>query len=277
MELKEFLREFGDSLREKVNLCPVFDPENLDEWDAQTLQKINMPRRENIAAQINGILALGKGFFRNGKRAEILVGEMGVGKTLCASAVPALNPRKNHRTIIMCPGHLVEKWMREIRDTVPYPKIFNLNNPGLKELFALRGRKPQGMEFYVIGKERAKNHFSFVPAVIERGETHYCPSCGKALDELKGSYLKRKVKCPECNSPLWQADRKGSRRYAKAEYIKRYLPKGTFDLFIADEVHEYKAGDTAQGQALACLAASARRTLALTGTLMGGYVRREGA
>lgn len=33
----------------------------------------------------------------------------------------------------------------------------------------------------------------------------------------------------------------------------------------------HKGGDTAQGQALACLAASARRTLPLTGTLMGGY------
>lgn len=33
----------------------------------------------------------------------------------------------------------------------------------------------------------------------------------------------------------------------------------------------HKGGDTAQGQALACLAASARRTLALTGTLLGGY------
>jgi hypothetical protein len=38
----------------------------------------------------------------------------------------------------MCPGHLVEKWMREVRETLPQAKIVNLNNPGLKELFALK-------------------------------------------------------------------------------------------------------------------------------------------
>ena len=40
---------------------------------------------------------------------------------------------------------------------------------------------------------------------------------------------------------------------------------------IADELHEYKSGSTAQGQALACLASVAKQTIGLTGTLMGGY------
>ncbi len=272
MELKQFLSEFGDSLREKINLRPVFDPEQMDNWDTLTLEKIKRLKRQPKPGQPTAILASAKGFHREGKKAVVMVGEMGTGKTYCASAVAALAPQKNHRTIIMCPGHLVEKWMREVRETLPHAKIVNLNNPGLKELFALKdGHKPEGQEFYVIGKERAKNHFTFVPAVIMRGETPYCPQCGKALDELKADFGKRKVKCPECGSPLWQVDHKGFRRYAKAEYIKRYLPKGTFDLFVGDEAHEYKGGDTAQGQALACLAASAKRTLALTGTLLGGY------
>jgi SNF2 family DNA or RNA helicase len=175
----------------------------------------------------------------------------------------------------MCPGHLVDKWMREIRTTLPQAKIVNLNNRGMKELFALKGRKPQGQEFYVIGKERAKMHYSWVPAVVMRGEIPHCPQCGKGLEDekLQASLQTSQSKCPDCASPLWQADRHKSRRYAKAEYIKRYMPKGAIDLFVADEVHEYKGGNTAQGQALACLAASARRTLVLTGTLMGGYSR----
>lgn len=277
MDLKEFLSEFGDSLRAKIKLRPVYDPENMDEWDAEAMQKINRliqeASRDDIPAQKNGILALAKGFYQKGKRAEICVGEMGVGKTFCAAAVPTLNPRKNHRTLVMCPGHLVNKWMREIREAIPHAKIVNLNNPGLEELFALKGKKPQGMEFWVIGKERARNHFAWVPAVVMKQDTPYCPQCGKAidLDEIRGNYNTRKMKCPGCESPLWQADREGPRRYAKAEWIKRYLPKGAFDLFIADETHEYKGGDTAQGQAFACLAASSRRTLPLTGTLMGGY------
>lgn len=271
MELKEFLSEFGDSLREKIKTSPIFDPGCLDAWDTEALGRLQTMKRQPFPPQANTILALAKGLYREGKKAELMVGEMGVGKTICAIGVAALAPRQNHRTIIMCPGHLVDKWMREIRETLPQAKIVNLNNRGLKELFALKGQKPQGQEFYVIGKERAKNHFSFKPAVVMRREVPYCPQCGQALDELKANYTTRKVKCPNCDSPLWQADANRFRRYAKTEYIKRYLPKGTFDLFIADEVHEYKGGATAQGQALACLAVSARHTLGLTGTLSGGY------
>ncbi|SAK39466.1 helicase-related protein [Caballeronia ptereochthonis] len=63
----------------------------------------------------------------------------------------------------------------------------------------------------------------------------------------------------------------GEGGYQPSEYIKRYLPQGTFDLLIADEAHEYKNAGSAQGQAMGVLAAKARKTLLLTGTLMGGY------
>ena len=46
--------------------------------------------------------------------------------------------------------------------------------------------------------------------------------------------------------------------------------KGFFDYAIADELHEL-ANETAQGQALGTLAASAKWTLALTGTYSSGY------
>jgi hypothetical protein len=63
----------------------------------------------------------------------------------------------------------------------------------------------------------------------------------------------------------------GEGGYQPSEFIKRHLPQGTFDLLIADEAHEYKNGGSAQGQAMGVLAAKARKTLLLTGTLMGGY------
>jgi Helicase conserved C-terminal domain len=70
-------------------------------------------------------------------------------------------------------------------------------------------------------------------------------------------------------SGLWQADGAKTRRFAPVDFIGRYLPD-FFDYAIADEVHELK-GDTAQGNALGTLAACARRTVVLTGTLLGGY------
>ena len=63
----------------------------------------------------------------------------------------------------------------------------------------------------------------------------------------------------------------GEGGYQPTEFIKRYLPDHTFDLLIVDEGHEYKNAGTAQGQAMGVLAAKARKTLLLTGTLMGGY------
>ena len=128
--------------------------------------------------------------------------------------------------------------------------------------------KPTCPEFYVIGKERAKNHHQWKLGFVELKHLDelQCPHCGKILDDLKG----KRPRCPECKEPLYQADKDGFHRYAKAEYAKKHL-KGVFDLFVADEVHELKGGATAQGQALADFACISKRTLALTGTLMGGY------
>ncbi len=71
-------------------------------------------------------------------------------------------------------------------------------------------------------------------------------------------------------SPLWQADNQKIHRMAPIEFIGRYL-QGFFEYGIADEVHELKSGETAQGNALGTLAAACERMAVLTGTLLGGY------
>jgi hypothetical protein len=71
-------------------------------------------------------------------------------------------------------------------------------------------------------------------------------------------------------SALWQADGKKIRRFAPVDFIGRYM-NDFFDYAIADEVHELKGGDTAQGNALGTLASCARHIAVLTGTLLGGY------
>lgn len=63
----------------------------------------------------------------------------------------------------------------------------------------------------------------------------------------------------------------GQGGYQPTEFIKRYLPNKFFDMLIVDEGHEYKNGDSAQGQAMGVLASKVKKTLLLTGTLMGGY------
>ena len=81
---------------------------------------------------------------------------------------------------------------------------------------------------------------------------------------------RRKRTCAHCGAALWQADRAGPRRYPLADYVKQRLPD-FFDLLIADEVHEYKGRGSAQGIAAGILADACGTSLALTGTLAGGY------
>jgi hypothetical protein len=71
-------------------------------------------------------------------------------------------------------------------------------------------------------------------------------------------------------SALWQADGHKIRRFAPVDFIGRYMDD-FFDYAIADEVHELKGGDTAQGNSLGTLASCARHIAVLTGTLLGGY------
>jgi hypothetical protein len=63
----------------------------------------------------------------------------------------------------------------------------------------------------------------------------------------------------------------GQGGYQATEYIKRYLPNGYFSNLILDEGHEYKAQNSATGQAMGVLANKVQKVLLLTGTLMGGY------
>ncbi len=91
------------------------------------------------------------------------------------------------------------------------------------------------------------------------------------LSEILGNHNSDEPRKPRraIYSALWQADGTKTRRFAPVDFIGRYTPD-FFDYAIADEVHELK-GDTAQGNALGTLAACARHTVVLTGTLLGGY------
>lgn len=63
----------------------------------------------------------------------------------------------------------------------------------------------------------------------------------------------------------------GEGGYQASEFIKRYLPRHTFELLLVDEAHEYKALSSAQAQAMGVICSRVRKAIGLTGTFMGGY------
>jgi hypothetical protein len=262
--------------------------------------------REPFAAQSHVIEATRKALDR--QKALLLVGEMGVGKTLIGmAAIHAHAAGRPYRALVFCPGQLTNKWEREISETLPDVEVIQIGT--WKSLLHLdRKKKPGHAQWFIIARDRAKLGAKWQPAFyrpkhIDDGFIR-CPNCGLRLvnedreplsvgkpakDGQPGSGLwKRRSKCEwvlsndrvaeqedgdrlveGCGSPLWQLNGEVW-RYEPALFIKRRL-KRFFDYLILDEVHEEKGSDTAQGHAAGALASSCRKVVALTGTLIGGF------
>ena len=205
---------------------------------------------------------------------------------------------------VLCPPHLVDKWEDEIlmnyadHESV---KVIKVNRWEDLAPFSRRNMRKDGIKYYfVISRESAKLGYPKVPAVrlsqkqvvnyreiddetvqvTEYIEVAKCPDCNHEI--LEAEYPSYKVnldkvsyKCKECGSILRDVDRSVSknlqRRLSIAEYVKRYWTKGAIDLLIVDEAHEYKGGNTGQGNALAQLASMSKKIVGLTGTLLNGY------
>jgi len=204
---------------------------------------------------------------------SILVnGTMGTGKTLMGQLiVHAHAGGKPYRAIVFCPGQLVLKWERELRETIPGVVVHQLSD--WRDVVALERSDPTAPTWYVISRDRAKLGACWQPAVIERHGKAHCPKCGavQMKDDVPQEiayFAKEKREC-ECGEQLWQHNRKID-RWEPAWYIKRKL-KGFFRYLILDEVHEEKSAASAQANAAGALISACRYTIALTGTLIGGY------
>ena len=269
-DVTSYLQVFGGALAHKIQAeaQPLFQPG--DDWHPRMQELLRTP----FQAQADSIQAAVETLRR--RDSVMCIGEMGVGKTLIGAAVPYIMENGHPpRVLVMCPGHLTRKWAREVTQTIP-----GAHATILKRLSDVQAIDPQeahyGLQYYIVSKERAKLSYAWRPAFNLRRNVPVCPDCGERVVDRDGVPMdqevlaKRKHRCSGCNAPLWQADNTRFRRYSVADYIKKRL-NGYFDFFICDEVHELKGGATAQGNAFGTLASACKKTIALTGTLLGGY------
>lgn len=280
--LVDFIEEHREAITKTVLRAypPVYSAKNRADWGFD-LRRL---RRHPLGGQADAIRALAVSLQQH--RGTNLVGEMGTGKTMIATAAAYL--ANFERVLVLCPPHLVRKWKREVEATIPLVSAVIASTPTeLSRLPDSHGR-PQ---FVIVSRERAKLSYRWKPAVVSRlapggrvvldEDGHplrrlCCPVCYTALFDREGLPLdletlaRKKHTCEACGSPLWQADRAGPRRFPLADYVARRMLR-VFDLLIVDEQHEYKARGSAQGIAAGTLAEACGRTLTLTGTLMGGY------
>ena len=140
------------------------------------------------------------------------------------------------RSLVVCPGHLVEKWIREAKATLPGVRVVDLAvKDAISILDKLRSEKAplRQHEVWVISKERAKLSHGWAAAYMTTKRSDYpiCPDCGETVKDADDEILlvstlqKKRCKC-QCGSPLWQAIPK-PRRYSPSEFIKKYL-RGVF-------------------------------------------------
>jgi SNF2 family DNA or RNA helicase len=263
LTMREFLETFGADLMDKA---AALYPPVLEDNEPTLPQGL---RRMPKGGQAGALAALKVGLERH--RQTFLVAEPGTGKTFMS--ITAATMANCRRVLVICPPHLTEKWAREVGLTVDQPAYII---GSITDLEAVRNREG----FFILSRERAKLGPHWKPAVMLRrfGRERQCccPNCGESIMD-KGIPMslamleRKKFKCESCRSPLWSVDRAGPRRVALAEYISRKLPRGFFDLFVLDEAHEAKSGNSAQGISAGRLAEHAKRTLVMTGTLFGGY------
>jgi SNF2 family DNA or RNA helicase len=269
-DVNEYLQQFGGALAQKIQreAAPLFNPGN--HWHARMHQLLRKPFQAQADAIQGAVETL------RTHNNVTCIGEMGVGKTLIGAAVPYIMENGHPpRVLVMCPGHLTRKWVREVRETVPGAQASIIKS--LSDVLPIDRDEPhRGLRYYVVSKERAKLSYAWRPAFNLRRGAPVCPDCGSTVVDRDGVQVDietlrhRKTRCSSCGAALWQADNSRFRRFSIADYVKHYL-NGYFDFFICDEVHEMKGGSTAQGNAFGTLAGACKKTIALTGTLLGGY------
>ena len=187
--LKCFLERYGESMAEKVaqELQVIHEPRTNEE--PEIVEILNGLKKKPFAAQAEIVKAVVKSLL-GGNRGVYTVCECGTGKTLMALSVAKVlaDLVGIRRVLVLCPPHLVPKWIQEIRDSIQDAKAYNLNGKdALERLRELKGAgRPQSLEFYVMGRERAKTGYLWRPSYVRRMKLMCCPRCGQELLDVDG-------------------------------------------------------------------------------------------
>jgi hypothetical protein len=237
--LDMYLERFGPLLAEKT--IRQLDPLHVPGRD-RVVAGLDDLIRKPFVAQAHLISAATKALDR--QKSTWIVAEMGTGKTYMALAAAHAHARgRPYRGLVMAPDHLLSKWAREVRATVPGATVIQVAN--WRDAIALvdkKREKPTGPEWYILGRDASKLDPAWEPAAVKRtrgtvkeewvkhrrvrttnkGEVLACPTCGQDLTDGKGNLLtldglsKSKKTCPArmiddagnlgppCGAPLWQ-------------------------------------------------------------------------
>lgn len=186
--LDQYLNVFGDILANKIqeSFVPKYTPGNpYDDYVNNYDDSCYYGGIQLYEAQKAVIQSAVRNMDKN--KSTFVIGEMGTGKTAMGSGMVYSHYRSKagSSSVIMCPGHLVEKWKREVEKFVPNAKgviVENINDL-IRIEDDIRNKYKKHHLFVIMSKETAKFSYEQRPVAVwsssRRG--YVCPDCGKPL------------------------------------------------------------------------------------------------
>ena len=225
--LDDYLNLFGDTLANKVqdSFAPKFNPEtgvyglpNQYYDDYCYYNGIDLyPAQRSVIESAS--IHLEK------SNTTLVVAEMGSGKTLMGAGIAYSNfKRKAGMTcVVMCPGHLLTTWKKEVEKVVPNGTAYIVRD--LDQL--------QEIEYKMKNKYKQENMFVIMSKDVAKSSYHSCPA-------VKYSISNKAFVCPDCGRPLTKRIKVGVGRARTTKFV----PLDDFD-FTSEIILNSKCGYTA--------------------------------
>lgn len=234
--LDSYLNSYKEVLAEKIkdNFVPMFNPE-IDTYSKELTEVadyVDYIGNINLYDAQRGVIETVSRTLKK-QKSVFIVASMGSGKTLMAMSTCYLhnlteNNNQQMTNVIMCPGHLVEKWKREVEMRLPQSKSVIVNN--FNDLLDIQSditNTKRGYHLWIVmSKEAAKYGYEERPAVIWKNQKD--KSTG-----ITGYYAS-----PTTGKPIYRYEYHGTgrRRYQlKLNLTELDFLKPNKDNYIIDE------------------------------------------
>lgn len=169
--LTQYLNEFSEPLVKKAHdrFNPLYTP-GISRPSKKALEFFTNTRYFSdlnfYEAQQDVICSVAKGLARN--KRTLIVGECGIGKTAIALAsIYVHSQKKNPVTMVMCPGHMVEKWKEEILRLYPFARAHIIEKLSQLSKFEpmIRQKNAAAPLFLIFGKDSCKMEYDERPCL----------------------------------------------------------------------------------------------------------------
>lgn len=249
----DYLSLFGSDLIRRLNdeYKPVHHP-GTDE----SLSVLSQLKRPLFNAQAHVTTALFKGFLK--QRRQILVGEMGVGKSGMSVAVLfaiACELLGGHgRVIYMVPNHLTKKTKREIELLLPKSTFEITYLQSYKDVLLLRKnekfqKKAQKIEVYIIARDTVKLGYIYEPAVHWEQRSYISHK-----EDGRKKIIFDGWKCPDCGCQLMREEKDSMVPMEHEDFFnKQGKPtRRKYNLRCSNRMRLYKHNDPEQDEYRVC-------------------------